>query len=242
MSSGTSWTRRQGSQYRRMCARPGCGATAAATLRFQPTLRQAWLVDLDETAARTQGDLCHRHASSLVLPRGWELHDERTGAGARAGEPVVAAPVEPPARRRVRVRKREQTAEPAALPGFEPEVPGFEPEVVVSNGYAPEAAVAVTVEAPPVVEVVIEPAAVEVEVEVEVEVAALEAEEEAEEEAVPGPPADEPVPDESMPARAVPAQFGSNDDDEVDETALNAVLDARTPLLQRAFRNAQTRG
>jgi hypothetical protein len=47
-------------------------------LRFQPTRRQAWLVDLDGQRARTEGDLCDRHAAALVLPRGWELHDERT--------------------------------------------------------------------------------------------------------------------------------------------------------------------
>ena len=40
--------------------------------------------------------------------------------------------------------------------------------------------------------------------------------------------------------RAVPAQFGANDDDDADvEEALDEILDARTPLLQRAFRNAK---
>ena len=42
-------------------------AELAATLRFQPTRREAWLVALDET--RTEGDLCARHAAGLVLPR-----------------------------------------------------------------------------------------------------------------------------------------------------------------------------
>jgi hypothetical protein len=40
----------------------------------------------------------------------------------------------------------------------------------------------------------------------------------------------------------VPAQFGANDDDDdVDagDDALSAILDARTPLLRRAFRNAK---
>ncbi len=81
MISGPSWARRYGTQHRRLCARPGCGAPAAATLRFQPTRREAWLVDLDDNAARTEGDLCARHAASLVLPRGWQLHDERTEPG-----------------------------------------------------------------------------------------------------------------------------------------------------------------
>jgi hypothetical protein len=61
----------------RLCARPGCGAPATATLRFQSTLREAWLVAIDRTGPRTEGDLCTRHAQALVLPRGWLLHDER---------------------------------------------------------------------------------------------------------------------------------------------------------------------
>jgi hypothetical protein len=45
--------------------------------------------------------------------------------------------------------------------------------------------------------------------------------------------------------RAVPAQFGTTDDDAVDEAVtdeLDTILDARTPLLQRAFRNARPQG
>ena len=74
MISGPNWARRYGPNLRRLCARPGCGAPAAATLRFQPTQREAWLVALDE--ARTEGDLCARHAAGLVLPRGWQLHND----------------------------------------------------------------------------------------------------------------------------------------------------------------------
>src|SRR5258708_26788976 len=74
-----SWSR-YGSRLRRLCARVGCSAPAVATLRFEPTERLAWLAELDESAARTQGDLCQRHAAALVLPRGWELHDERSSA------------------------------------------------------------------------------------------------------------------------------------------------------------------
>jgi hypothetical protein len=41
--------------------------------------------------------------------------------------------------------------------------------------------------------------------------------------------------------RTIPAQFGEHesDDVEVDDEALSTVLDARTPLLRRAFRNSQ---
>src|SRR5256885_1633080 len=74
-----SWSR-YGSRLRRLCARAGCNAPAVATLRFEPTERLAWLAELDQSAARTQGDLCQRPAAALVLPRGWELHDERIAA------------------------------------------------------------------------------------------------------------------------------------------------------------------
>jgi hypothetical protein len=174
-NAGGSWTQRQGLHFRRLCARPGCGAPATATLRFQPTLRQAWLVDLDESAARTQGDLCRRHATALVLPRGWELHDQRT-SGPRLVEATSAGNGSPTRRVRVRRRAAEREPEPAPEP-----LPGFEP-VVVSNGNG-----------------------------------------------------------EATAKRAVPAQFGANDVDEaeLDDEALNTILDARTPLLQRAFRNAK---
>ena len=82
MIPGTKWARRHSAYTRRACARPGCGTPAAATLRFLPTQREAWLVDLDDAAARTEGDLCARHAAALVLPRGWQLHDERSGSDA----------------------------------------------------------------------------------------------------------------------------------------------------------------
>src|SRR5438132_359096 len=175
MNSATSW-RRQGSQHRRLCARAGCSAAATTTLRFQPTLRQAWLVDLDESAARTQGDLCHRHAAALVLPRGWELHDDRTDGSSRRVEQPPAERASEPSARRVRVRRRPSTngSNPERAPG---QLPGFDPGVVPPNGHA---------------------------------------------------------------ATESPVEERAGRDDEVDDDdALNAILDARTPLLQRAFRNAK---
>jgi hypothetical protein len=70
--------RRYRAERRRVCARPGCSAPTVATLRFQSTRREAWLVEVDYDAASTEGDLCAKHAGTLVLPRGWRLHDERT--------------------------------------------------------------------------------------------------------------------------------------------------------------------
>ena len=155
-----SWSR-YGSRLRRLCARAGCNAPAVATLRFEPTERLAWLAELDESAARTQGDLCQRHAAALVLPRGWELHDER-----RPVPRVVAVeelPVDAPA------VAADEPAEPAEV--------ASEPEVA-PNGNG---------------------------------------------------------------TRAVPAQFGETEEERVDET-LETILDARTPLLRRAFRNARPQG
>jgi hypothetical protein len=131
MIPGPNWARRYGNNSRRLCARPGCGTAAAATLRFQPTQREAWLVDLDDNAARTEGDLCARHAAGLVLPRGWQLHDERTQA-----EPVVAPA--PPAPQRVttrgasvaRARKRRTQRDDPQLPDLVA-VPTPKPEPVV---------------------------------------------------------------------------------------------------------------
>ena len=169
-----AWSR-YGSRLRRTCARAGCNAPAVATLRFEPTERLAWLAELDESAARTQGDLCQRHAAALVLPRGWKLHDERVllvepapGVGAQLPEPAgeVADPIE-------------QEDEPVA-PEYEAPA-AVEPEPpVAANGNA---------------------------------------------------------------THTVPAQFGATDDDAIDEAVteeLDTILDARTPLLRRAFRNARS--
>jgi hypothetical protein len=198
-SSGGSWAQRQGLHFRRLCARPGCGTPATATLRFEPTLRQAWLFDLDESASRTQGDLCRRHAAALVLPRGWELHDQRS-SGPRLVDEPAAEPAGPAVSRRVRVRRRARARDAEPAPS---QLPGFEP-VVVPNGNNPVVA----------------------------------ADDEDDE------PAEQPAEaadSGGLGPRTVPAQFGANDvdDAEVDDEALNTILDARTPLLQRAFRNAK---
>jgi|SRR5579862_7022551 len=192
-----SWSR-YGSTQRRVCARAGCNAPAVATLRFQPTEREAWLAELDESAARTQGDLCQRHAAALVLPRGWELHDERRAVRAR----VAPAEVRPLAAEELR---------PVRIP-------------LPRNAAVPEPAAASPPAAPPEPEPLFtpEPAIVEDE----------------------AAPDDEPSEPEELGdsngngARPIPAQFGSNDAEGVDD-ALDTILDARTPLLQRAFRNAR---
>jgi hypothetical protein len=178
VSSTPSWSR-YGSQ-RRICARAGCNAPAVATLRFQPTERRAWLAELDDSAARTQGDLCQRHAAALVLPRGWELHDERPFAAAGAAAPpreptpieaeVVAAAVEVAAAVGVAEHDEAVADTPAEGADGQADEAAAEPEAASGNGAGPV--------------------------------------------------------------------IGAQDDDAVEE-ALDSILDARTPLLQRAFRNAR---
>ncbi|MDP9333738.1 MAG: DUF3499 family protein [Actinomycetota bacterium] len=119
MISGPNWARRYGPSHRRLCARPGCGAPAAATLRFLPTQREAWLVALDE--ARTEGDLCARHAAGLVLPRGWQLHNDLTGDHATTDRDpnAPAPPVRRPRSTSIARTRRRRTANSAvALPGL----------------------------------------------------------------------------------------------------------------------------
>ena len=221
MNSGPKWSLRHGAQYRRLCARAGCGAAAVATLRFESTQRQAWLVELDVNASRTQGDLCQRHAAALVLPRGWELHDERVPG---SWSPVGATDAEQKPKngggaRRVRGRRKTTVSDapPAdALPGFEPDPSAPAPPAAAIEGAAgPEAET--VVDEIVVEEVVVEEVVVE---EVVVEEVVVEAE------------------SNGTHSRAVPAQFGSGDEEDVEEE-LGEILDARTPLLQRAFRNAK---
>ncbi len=120
MTTGSNWARRYGPNHRRLCARPGCGAPASATLRFQPTQREAWLVDLDDESARTEGDLCARHAAGLVLPRGWQLHNGLSSSRTDASRPLPPPrrPRSAPATRTARRRRVQPDA--IELPGLSP--------------------------------------------------------------------------------------------------------------------------
>jgi hypothetical protein len=62
----------------RLCARPGCGAGAVATLSYQYATRTVWLDNLDEEPDPAGMDLCARHAERLSVPVGWALDDRRT--------------------------------------------------------------------------------------------------------------------------------------------------------------------
>ena len=62
----------------RHCARPTCGAPAAATLTYQYGSRSVWLDNLDEELEPSAYDLCSGHAARLSVPVGWALEDRRT--------------------------------------------------------------------------------------------------------------------------------------------------------------------
>ncbi len=71
----------------RLCARPGCGAPASASLSFEYATRRVWLDDLGEPEPY-KIDLCSRHADRLCVPRGWSGDDRRT-----VGAPPVSTAV-----------------------------------------------------------------------------------------------------------------------------------------------------
>jgi hypothetical protein len=62
----------------RLCARPGCGAPAAAALTFQYSTRTVWILDQGDPDPALI-DLCAPHADRTSPPRGWTAHDRRAG-------------------------------------------------------------------------------------------------------------------------------------------------------------------
>ncbi len=67
----------------RLCARPGCGEAATATLSFQYVSSTVWLDDLGPKEPSAI-DLCGRHADRLAAPKGWTGHDRRASSRAPA--------------------------------------------------------------------------------------------------------------------------------------------------------------
>lgn len=61
-----------------MCARSGCGGSAAATLMYHYGTRIVWIDNLDEDIDPNAYDLCGRHAQRVTVPVGWVLEDRRT--------------------------------------------------------------------------------------------------------------------------------------------------------------------
>jgi hypothetical protein len=88
MEKRAKWATSRERDATRRCVVPACTAFASATLRVDPVAPVAWLVDLDRSSGGD--DLCGRHANALCASSGWTLHDERR-AGAVAQPSVDAA-------------------------------------------------------------------------------------------------------------------------------------------------------
>ncbi|MGO9876748.1 MAG: DUF3499 family protein [Acidimicrobiia bacterium] len=78
--------RRANQNMTRQCARFGCSAVAIATFTFESASCTVWLDTPLEGNARA-GELCARHARSLMPPRGWKLEDRR------GSDPVPSPPL-----------------------------------------------------------------------------------------------------------------------------------------------------
>lgn len=61
------------------CARPACGAPAAAILTYDYATRTVWLDPPGDPIAGASAawSMCAMHADGLKVPVGWGLHDRR---------------------------------------------------------------------------------------------------------------------------------------------------------------------
>jgi hypothetical protein len=62
---------------------------------FDAARSLAWFAPLDDDGALHGSELCHRHADSMVLPRGWWLDDRRV-ASPQLFNPPPNPPAPPP--------------------------------------------------------------------------------------------------------------------------------------------------
>lgn len=104
----------------RRCERPGCGERASVSYGFDADQQLVWFAPLTEEGPAA-GSLCHRHAASMALPKGWWLDDRRVDT------PTLFAPPEPvvadAGHQRAPSRPRKHTARAPSLPLAEPVVP-----------------------------------------------------------------------------------------------------------------------
>ncbi|MFM8311705.1 MAG: hypothetical protein ACKOAZ_07370 [Ilumatobacteraceae bacterium] len=74
----------------RLCERPGCSAPASCSYGIDTSLLRVWIDALGAGAppgaAPRAGALCRRHADAMVVPRGWQVDDRR----AALAQPVAA--------------------------------------------------------------------------------------------------------------------------------------------------------
>lgn len=202
---------------RRQCGRPGCSATATATFSFDATRCVVWLDALSDGAARA-GDLCTRHADSLAPPSGWERIDRRPAAPTAASAPAAPATVT--------VTPLARDAKPRRKAGGDDLLPARRRNArrkrwsEVPSLFESDLASSTSTSIPPATSTppaAAAPPAVDAPPESEV-----------------APAPDVPAAPDTSPASWLPRN--ASDDD------LDGVLDASTPLLARAFRNARPAG
>jgi hypothetical protein len=227
----------------RRCERPDCAVVATVGYGFDASQRVAWFVDLASTPSANAGALCRRHAAAMVLPRGWWLDDRRPESASRlfaAGDvadgnalrwpdstPVDA--VAPPPRTRAR-RARSTPVEQPALglddsspPIDQPSAPGpATPDPTVLDDVVANAAITTASrsdDSESAIAAGIDDSESEIDAEVAVDVEAG---------------LDASAANEEPPTPWVPS-FDHADD-------LDGLLDARSPLLARAFRGRRRPG
>ena len=76
---------------RRHCGRPGCSALATVTFSFDAAQCVVWLNPISDGAPRA-GDLCTRHADAMAPPKGWERIDRRV-VEPTGNEPLHNVPI-----------------------------------------------------------------------------------------------------------------------------------------------------
>ncbi len=238
---------------RRYCGRPGCSAVAAVTFSFDATARVVWLDDLASGTARA-GDLCTRHADALVPPQGWSRVDRRV-------PPVAVVPPSSVAQIDLAARAN-STCGTAAVVAVETDelLPHREPKRkrkraqrwsdVPSLFDDPTAAPPVTADAP-VLELVdpLEVDAVQVDA-VQVDAAQVDPTAMLDDESI-DPPERIDSPEGQSPERIASPDLDVVEASSIDEPVtaweprfdvddLGGLLDAKSPLLSRAFRAAKT--
>lgn len=62
---------------RRLCERPGCGASAAVSYGIDNEKLIVWIDSAPALDPARAGSLCRRHADALSVPKGWQIDDRR---------------------------------------------------------------------------------------------------------------------------------------------------------------------
>lgn len=62
---------------RRLCERPGCGASAAVSYGIDNEKLVVWIDSAPALDPARAGTLCRRHADALSVPKGWHIDDRR---------------------------------------------------------------------------------------------------------------------------------------------------------------------